>query len=163
MDNPSSVNEDTFRLKLFYEEGYKWQEKDYEYAKFCVQCFGGRCDEGEDIRVTKCDGENTKFQFINQDDKETQLYIPADDKCLEARPGEKNWRVEKCDITNVSQRFWAGPDGNFNGERFELRPLSVTTLDVCMTQRHHPKDDEIVFQETCETARNDRTSYWNKY
>ena len=163
VNNPSNFHKDTFRFKLYWQEGYYWQEKDYEFQKFCVQCLGERCSEGENLRVTECDEENTKFQFINQVRNETQIYIPDDDKCLEARPEELNWRVEECDDSNVSQRFWAGPEGNFNGERFEFRPLSVAALNVCMVQRHHPKNDEIIFQELCETAQNDRTSFWMKY
>jgi len=161
-DNPSNIHKDTFRLKLFWQEGYLWQEEERE-RRWCMDCSEDECDDGENLKVRECGGSNTKFQLINEADNAAQIYIPKDDKCLEASADEKNLKVEDCDDSESAQRFWAGPDGSFNGDRFELIPKSISSLDECMTQRHHPKDGEVIYREKCETARNDRTSFWSRF
>jgi len=141
-----------------------WQEENFE-RPWCMQCFGGRCGAGENIKVSKCDGDNTMFSFINQVGNETQIYIPKDDKCLESRRDEDNLKVEDCDNSNPAQRFRAGPGLSLDGDRFELIPVVQpdSNIEYCMTQRHHPKEGEVIYREVCETARNDKTSMWNKY
>jgi hypothetical protein len=46
------------------------------------------------------------------------------------------------------------------GDKFELTP--VTRRDFCVTQRHHPKADEVLELEPCDlTATFSDTSFWN--
>ena len=159
MDDPSDYNKDTFRLKLFWREGYYWQEERFE-RKWCMRCEGNVCDRNDKIRVYTCDDTNTKFRFINQSGGETQIQIDGTNLCLEADAGFEEWtRIQDCDDSKASQRFKPG-EGDFNGDRFELVPV---VMDGCLTQRHHPKSGEAIYTETCETARRDTTSFWNKY
>ena len=160
LDNPSNHHEDTFRLKLFWRFGYKWQEETKERA-WCMQCDGSRCGEGDKMRISECDGGNTEFRFINRVGQEAQIYIPDRDLCLESPPGKVQMKVEECDNSKPSQRFWAGPEGDFSGDRFELHPMSDNGM--CVTQRHHPKASEVLYSELCDEARKDKTSLWNMY
>jgi hypothetical protein len=52
-------------------------------------------------------------------------------------------------------------EGSFSSRRFEISPS--TSSNLCVTQRHHPKDSEEVELETCRSAASSDTSYWVKY
>lgn len=164
LDNPSGFNEDTFRLKLFWRQGYFWQEESFERL-WCMQCQSFGCAEGDRIRIYECSASNTEFQFINQNGDETQVQIANTNFCLQADPinvvGEENHYavVKQCDDSDINQRFKAGV-GNFNGIRFEFQPVQLTG---CLTQRHHPRSGEEIYTELCETTRADTTNFWNKY
>jgi hypothetical protein len=161
LDNPSRINSDTFRIKLFWRDGYRWQDEDFE-RPWCLDCEKGKCRELGILVVSKCDDDNARFNFINPSADSVQISVAKEKLCLEVISDldRRRLRLEKCDSGNIYQRFLAGEEGNFNGDRFELQPIA---RPGCLTQRHHPKEQEYVYLETCEDARRDKTSFWNKY
>ena len=137
-----------------------WQEE-YVHRKWCVRCFR-RCREGEGIEIKKCNRSPTKFQFIYYPGDEVQIKVASRNVCLEADFSERPRTVylKRCDRSESLQRFVA-TRGDFRGRRFEITPK--TRPGWCLTQRHHPKDDEDIDIESCPTARISDTSYWNRY
>lgn len=165
IDNPSNFNKDTFRLKMFWREGYKWQEETFE-RKWCMRCDGDSCNQGDLIRIFECNDNNSEFQLINinQNGDEAQIAIAGSNLCLEADANDFNGElhnaiVQDCDDSEINQKFNAG-DGNFLADRFELQPVQLTG---CLTNRHHPKAGEEIFTELCATARHENTTFWNRY
>lgn len=162
-DDPLELNSDTFYIKLFWREGYTWQEETVE-RKWCWQCEGSRCNVGDRMKISRCDDGNDEFNFIKQDNG-IQIKVFDRDLCLEMdSSGARDLLVvEGCDASKMEQRFLPGTPGDglsFDGDRFELRPVSK---EGCFTQQHHPKEGEDIFLHDCVVARNDRTSFWNRY
>jgi hypothetical protein len=65
-----------------------------------------------------------------------------------------------CDM-GKDRQLWFAKNGDLDGSRFEISPKGKSSH--CITQRHHPKKDEEVEIEPCNTARRGDTSYWNRY
>lgn len=150
----SSVSQN-FKLKMYWEEGYFWQEESFE-RKWCMRCRGGSCGTGDKLYIENCsdDGvERFDFDYINSD--EVLIKLHGTDRCLE-RAGRDIY-IRSCNSGNSLQRWWA-KTGEFDEYRFEISQLTATNL--CVTQRHHPKPDEEVELEPCETARSSDTSFW---
>lgn len=146
-----------FRLKLYWEYGYDWQQEFWE-QEWCMRCDGSDCNSGDDINIHYCDDKSTWFVFDNMSSNgQTQVKIANTKLCLEWNDNYDMY-VKTCDKSTDRQKFDAG-QGSFSGKRFELR----TSDDGCLTQDHHPRDGELVFVEDCDTPRDDDTSYWNKY
>jgi hypothetical protein len=127
-----------------------------------LQCDGSSCGENDILIIKECDDDNTRFNFINPSADSVQIKVANEDLCLEVISDMDRRKVtlENCDTGNIYQRFIAGEMGDFSGDRFELQPIA---RPGCLTQRHHPKDDEYIYLEVCEEARDDLTSFWNKY
>jgi hypothetical protein len=144
----------SFRLRLYWEEGYYWQE-DRGETFWCMEC--GECRENDSVYIKWC-GDSTRQQFVKVGD----TIRPLSDRALcftmtgthsENRP----IRLVPCmDERSGSdeQRF----EGFHPSERFELHPLGDAGL--CLSQTHHPKDDERVWPDSCTTTRDDTTNYW---
>ena len=187
-DNGGGELSGPFVLKLYWEEDYYWQVRtnrlhvsqlptisnlicwfDYHltwqeesiHREWCVRCFHD-CDEGEGIEIKSCSDSPTEFQFIYFPGNETQIKVASGDVCLEADFDERPRAVylRSCDHSESLQRFVA-TQGDFRGPRFEISPM--TRPDRCLTQHHHPRDDEDIYIETCSRARRADTSYWNMY
>lgn len=152
----SSVDQD-FKLKMYWEEGYYWQEESFE-RKWCMRCRGGSCSSGDKIYIEECDDDGVErfdFDYVNRD--EVLIKINGSDRCLE-RAGRDIY-VRSCDSGKSLQRWWA-KTGDFDESRFEISQLGATNL--CVTQRHHPKPDEEVELEPCTQARESQTSFWQR-
>lgn len=128
-DNPSNINSDTWRLKLFWREGYFWQEERRERA-WCMQCTNGSCDKGDRIKISKCDGGSTDFRFFNRDGETAQIQIAKTNLCLEVEKNDRDLRIARCEDGKLGQKFSSG-EGSFGGDRFELQPMAIPG---CMTQ-----------------------------
>jgi hypothetical protein len=146
-----------FRLKLYWDN-YMWQEENFE-RKWCMECRNGSCDEGDKTYIYKC-GRSTNqrydFVFVNSDD--ALIRLKGQSLCLERASFDIYLR--QCDKNKRAQQ-WFAKQGDFRGDRFEISPRGLTSY--CVTQPHHPKEDEEVHLEKCTTARNDDTSYWVRY
>jgi len=154
----SSSGPRNFKLKMYWEEGYYWQEERKE-RKWCMRCPGGSCSSGEKLYIDECgDSDIQRFDFDYVDSDEALIKIHGSNRCLE-RSGRDIY-VRSCDDGNSRQRWWA-KRGDFDGSRFEISQKGAT--DLCVTQRHHPKTGEEVELESCSTARADDTSYWERY
>lgn len=144
-----------FRIKMYWEKGYFWQEERIE--KFwCMECING-CKLGNQIHIMECDNDNTRFQFINDSSSAVQVKVADTNLCLELK-GSSVIKLESCESNNSRQIFKSGR-GNFNDGRFELH-----VSNGCLTQMHHPRCEEVVFNDNnCYLARYWDTSYWVKY
>lgn len=58
-------------------------------------------------------------------------------------------------------QLWFAKSGSFSGNKFEISQRAKSMN--CITQRHHPKHNEVLLMEDCELARSSDTSYWVRY
>jgi hypothetical protein len=149
----------SFRIKMYWQQGYYWQEERIE-RKWCLDCRSGRCGSGVEITIRKCDSGNTRFEFVGGSGGQVQIKVTGQDLCLELmESNNRDIKLQKCTTGSRRQLFTAGP-GDFNGSRFELQPVQVAG---CLSQPHHPRDGELIRRQNCAGARFDTTSYYNKY
>jgi hypothetical protein len=159
-------NTGPFRLKLYWQKGYYWQEETFE-RKWCMVChtmaLGGKgCEAGDDFHLETCATSNTYFDFIYAANGAVQIQVAGSDLCM----GLKNAAASTfqtvtlriCDAKTPTQDFTAGL-GNFFGFKFELSPIS----GGCLSNTHHPKQGEYIYNQNCERPRAATASYWNKY
>jgi hypothetical protein len=159
------------RLKLYWECGYTWQEERFE-REWCMQCRNAGCSEGNKLYIFECGINSQRFDLNTTNDGEVLIQLNGTTTlngprlCLERFNPERDIFLKECDESNSLQR-WLFSD--FNGDRFEISPTVNNTdntdnvTDLCITQRHHPKEDEEVEMEPCEQARDGITSYWNRF
>jgi hypothetical protein len=157
--SPTPPASGRFNLKLYWEEGYFWQEERIE-RKWCMQCRGG-CRIGKDLKIVDCDGGRRgnpdNFRFIQHSGGEIQIQEDSSELCFQ-RSG-RDISLQRCNSGNSNQR-WVATSGGFGGRRFQISPKG--RRGDCVTQRHHPKDGEIVEIEPCATAQKGDTSFWNR-
>jgi hypothetical protein len=143
---------------LWWQPGYFWQEELFE-RKWCAECCGGGCGNGDCIKTRKCDGENTKWEFVNVGGGRHLIKVSNKNLCMTLE-GRKVIKLRNCVPSNDKQQWWASK-GTFNSIRFEIHPV---TRAGCITQHHHPKDGEEIYVDTaCRLARKWDTSFWTKY
>jgi hypothetical protein len=147
----------SFRLKLYWEEGYYWQQETIE-RKWCMRCVGTTCNVNDKIHIHKCDDSSTYFVFRNRSGGTTQIQVAGQDLCLQL-VSTNTIELRPCDDSKKHQKFRAGL-GSFSGHKFELQTI---INEGCLTQPHHPKDGEEVSRWDCEIPREDTTNYWNRY
>lgn len=149
----------SFYLKLYWEQGYYWQEESFE-RKWCLDCTGSGCDAGDSMIIVDCDKDSpTKLVFVFYG-SEFQIQISGKNLCFELK-SDKSIKLASCSSSSSVQRF-IGQNGNPSGSgRFEIFP--TTRSGYCLTQRHHPRHGETIQAETCSGARESDTSFWNKY
>jgi hypothetical protein len=140
--------ESVFQLKMYWEEGYCWQDE-WDERKWCLQCQGGSCGENDYLLIEKC-SSSSKQKFIYQGGRLKPS--TARDLCWE-RTGRNEHQLKKC--SSSSEQLINGI--TFSGT-FEMHPDGYP--DDCLTNPHHPKSSEIIRSESCSTARNDHTSLW---
>lgn len=146
-----------FKLKLYWEQGYFWQEETFE-RKWCMRCRGGSCSLGEKLYIEECDDSGVqRFDFDDLGSDEILIRLHGTSRCLER--SNKDIFVRNCDSGKSNQLWWAKV-GGFDEYRFEISQKSATNL--CVTQRHHPKPDEEVELEPCTQARAGETSFWER-
>jgi hypothetical protein len=163
---------EAFRLKLYWENGYYWQESDRE-LEFCMMysyrantCWYGlrreTCDMDK-VYISECSDDPRQtfsFEYLPGNRKEVLIQIGngLHNTCLE-RSG-RDIALAWCDSTSPLQR-WYSPNGDFDSYRFEISQYDYSSQ--CVTQAHHPKEGEVVELHSCRGSRRDQTSFWNKY
>ena len=66
-------------------------------------------------------------------------------------------KLKPCKMNKASQLFL-----DFQSEgKFDLRPIAAPSR--CLTNHHHPKAGETIYQETCKKAHRTKTGYWVAY
>ncbi|KAL9188080.1 hypothetical protein ACHAXT_006458 [Thalassiosira profunda] len=137
----------SFRLRLYWQKGYYWQESRREMW-FCME----HRNSGEAVYVDNCD-RGARQQFTSIDD--TIRPLTDTSLCL-TRTGyseESPMRLKRC--TNRSDQQWEG----FKSQgRFELHPKGMD--GKCVSQMHHPKPFERIYPEECRKTRDHDTTYW---
>ncbi|CAB9527247.1 receptor-like protein kinase [Seminavis robusta] len=160
----------SFRLKIYWEQGYDWQDE-YVERKWCLvrnYRVGGMCWDGitpttcraNRVYVTRCGSTSGQsWQFVHVGNGEALIKGSGTNRCL-ARSGT-NIELRTCNNNSPSQRFYT-PNGCYNCRRFELSQRTAPGL--CLNQDHHPKNSEYVQMMPCwqTRARDSLTSFWEK-
>ena len=149
-------------LKLYWEPGYTWQEETFE-RRWCMRCRGS-CSQYNRIELTPCDYGHVPTQITLKEVLPIlinwmQIEVADSGLCLQAIPERDVIFLNGCNRWTVNQWFYGSPESDT--DRFEIRPFIEP--DQCLTQIHHPKDDEEIIIQYCDVARADNTSYWIKY
>ncbi|CAB9516812.1 expressed unknown protein [Seminavis robusta] len=177
-----------FHIKLYWEEGYYWQNETLDREWCMISNFDGYPGSGvcwygleesnctaSQLYIGKCllGDERQWFTFENlgstysgSDDHTEVLIKTLDNRCL-YRHASDVYLAPYCDPEDPLQRFFAlngtlplnGPEP---GNKFEIGQYQGYTLDNCLTNAHHPKSGEVIEFHVCEHARahDDQTSYW---
>jgi hypothetical protein len=175
---------DPFQLRMYWHSGYYWQESISEewYCAECISCrdytvFDGisadctssgdstaSCREGDLMWLNNCKDKTKDFRFetmtnLNSGDQirvhNTSLcFSSVRNRYLELRP---------CDSFD-SRQLW---NPVVNLKKFEMRPYDQRFLStqeaMCLSQTHHPKEEEVVGLHSCELNLRDTTNYWEEY
>jgi Ricin-type beta-trefoil lectin domain len=139
----------TFQIQLYWQKGYTWQERDYEFTTFCwtrnyaglkswgVCWYGGNFGIcwPDAVYISKCGLEDTRQMWTFRDLRggEFQIKSPTQPTCLEA-VGGNDLRMRLCDSSNKNQRF----TGSTGARKFSLKKSGR-----CIGQKHHPKNGEV--------------------
>jgi len=86
----------------------------------------------------------------------TDLCIQAGDDVSFPRKGNGSLLLKPCDSTLGSQRFFGGRP---TGTAFELLPLTGNSAQ-CLSNHHHPRQEEQIYAQDCHLARIPDTSFW---
>ena len=154
-----SSNEVGFRLKLYWETGYFWQEKVTE--KFwCMSCPSEECKRNDKMELRDCKKKSDQdAQFVaTSTGKGHQFRVANSNLCLQKNSRGRAIKLKPCNAKNKLQHFEGFKS---DGEKFDLRPSSSTKR--CLSQHHHPKSGEIIYAETCHKAHRVDTGYWVAY
>jgi len=151
----------TFMLKMYWEQGYCWQEEWIE-RKWCMSCEGTTCGQGEFLEVQPCDSTKAIQKFIYvpvSGSSGGQLRTSTQNLCLERISGSV-WKLNTCRTTNQGTQILEGIETD--GSRFELHPEGSSK--ECLTNNdHHPKPFEKIYSTSCDSARWSKTSNWSTY
>ena len=127
-----STGRETFALKLYWEQGYYWQEERFE-RKWCMRCRSG-CQAYRQLRIVDCDRVRpTQWRFIHYDNKGDEVQIRIRDRplCMEVDTRENEIFLAPCNPFEEKQRF-ISQGGSFYSYRFEIVPK--TKRGWCLTQ-----------------------------
>ena len=149
-----SPQADSFRLRIYWEDGYRWQGSPMEMF-FCME---SNKKETNAVFINECN-LSAKQQWIKVEDtlrplSDTSLCMTVTAEMKAGKPV----RLIKCD---------GGDDQKITGlvvqegVKFEIYPAVYN--GTCFTQHHHPCADEIIYPEDCEKARRHKTSFWVMY
>ncbi|KAL3815866.1 hypothetical protein ACHAXA_010256 [Cyclostephanos tholiformis] len=186
--NPTDeFSKGTFRIRMHWQPGYLWQESPEEgwFCLACAQCdlknefFGlKRCDiekscsEHMHIALTGCDPINlgpskmmeiATFKFLFDEAAGDgldgdQIQVLGTNLCIQQvlPGGTGSIELRQCDSSLMEQRFWGARPV---GQAMELLPLQGN-LSKCLSNHHHPRQEEQVYAEDCHLARLPDTSLW---
>jgi len=181
---PASVPS-SFRLRLHWERGDFWQDEPWEkwYCMACANCnaniFDQKCDavnycsNGMMLALTECrpnrGTDAAKFSLLPGNNKfgldGDQLQIANRNLCL-SLVSARMMKLESCDASKIEQRFTGFKSEG--GGAMEIAPAKVSKKDGvvverCLTQHHHPRENERIYAEICKLARISDTNLWSVY
>jgi len=149
----------TFQLKMFWQEGYCWQEEWIE-RKWCMACQGDTCESGEQLWIEFCDSSklNQKFTYLPVDGSlGGQIKTASANLCME-RISEVEIRLTACTTIDQTAQIFFGVVTD--GTPFELK----ASRNRCTTNDdHHPKRHEGIFVTSCNVARRSGTDAWTTF
>jgi hypothetical protein len=156
-----------FHLKIDWQQGYYWQEN-WDEQKFCMECCAceginfsddgngnctavEKCERGNQLWVQHCNNEAERFSAITVDTYQ-MIQVKDTNLCME-RIYQPFLALYECDPTNKKQ-LWRHTISN--SSRFSIMPAFPTKSDngstFCVTQKHHPKKNEVVGLGRCSQA-----------
>jgi hypothetical protein len=156
---------DAFRLKLYWEDGYYWQEETFE-RPWCVRCTSLGCQVDGAMIIVNCDndgnhGEPDLFRFLqlpSTDGTATfQIQEITSELCFQ-RTQDRQISLQPCQAELLRQQFFSSGGNVAIGDRFQMQPLDYPGF--CVTQDHHPKYGEFLELQSCPYAEYSETSYW---
>ena len=157
---PIPGGEPAARVKLYWQEGYYWQEKKYEFTKFCMQCKNS-CSVGNKIEITKCSSSNRQ-KFVRVEGDRTIRPAMASNLCFQRYSVDEDLTLEYCD-SGTDQKFEiVGTAWRKNG-KFEIQPVKLKSQETCMSNPHHPRIGENIVAQWCTRARRHQTASWTLY
>eukprot|EP00978_Attheya_sp_CCMP212_P010314 scaffold24884_cov54-Attheya_sp.AAC.7 len=147
-------------LKLYHEPWSCWQYERKD-RKWCMR------KSGNQAKLTRCNQKDSsqQFQFVNLSKKgntfvgQIRYGGSRRGQCLE-RVTSKRIQIRRCNRKNRRQ-FFSGL--NRGKGAFEIHPNGDESQ--CLTNPHHPKSNEVLFVQRCNTARsrNHATHLWERY
>lgn len=150
----------SFQLKMYWQEGYCWQEEWIE-RRWCMSCQGRSCGSGERLWLQACNAADStqKFKYVPVNGSGGgQLMTASTNLCLE-RISDTSFKLNSCLSTKTSQIYLGI---NTNGSPFEINPKN--SAKKCLVNNdHHPKASEIIYSIDCKLARFIDTSQWTVY
>jgi hypothetical protein len=166
------TDEDSFRLKLYWNSSYWWQESNEE-IEWCMACPKQQdppvvmtslqqpvCHEGDVLFLHYCSNDDAAvyFDFVSSSEPQEDwvlIQVVETELCLERK--DTSATLEICNGTNPLQH-WAA---STQVDPFEIaqRPHHMG-WDMCLTTHHHPKLGEEIELYPCDVARNDNSSLW---
>lgn len=169
------------QIKMYWEEGYWWQNVDYQFMEFCMmhsydgypgygRCFygagsdqAGPCLE-DAVFIAECDNREQRQQwtFVNLRNGEFQIKAVTTGQCME-KEGWKNIRMRPCDATIERQRFFQpGMSTTTGGSPMDATKFIVSqgASRLVMGTLHHPKQGEVVEMTPRQESINSDTLYW---
>ncbi|KAL3940537.1 MAG: hypothetical protein SGBAC_004940 [Bacillariaceae sp.] len=178
------------RLKLYWQQGYYWQEETFE-RKWCMRCENNLdCQAGEKLFLGDCANDWQKTAYFDlipyRDHEFVQIQVISANSgkksrqrrkrssrssssglCLERSHG-RHVTLQRCHADASEEQLWKAPKGSFRNigkstNRFELSQNLFGGMNYCLTNHHHPKYGEPLEMYTCNEARRDETSFWNTY
>lgn len=143
--------ESYFNLKLYWQQGYRWQGSTTE-RKWCMKCRSSQCSDGTGIKIARCDKDDERQHFYF--DGSMIRSRKNNDMCLK-RYG-RFIALDGCD--NSSDQSWS----NLRTDApFELQIPGNGSK--CVSQHHHPKDGEKLYMNSCKLAQRNKTDKWVVY
>ncbi|CAJ1947357.1 unnamed protein product [Cylindrotheca closterium] len=171
-----------FKVRLQWQKSYFWQEENTERF-WCLECT--KCDEygrgdgwehgcrsygsgdnrncraGDSLWIRDCRSRGNRFNVLQIDQKSYMLRLDNTNLCIERR--NKHLMFRDCNENDIDQQFVPWYDWN----KFELRPLAMEGWGEreadCVSQLHHPKQDEVVGMHNCRLSRIYETRHWERY
>ena len=131
-----SSNSVTFNFKLYWQQGYCWQQEWIE-RKWCLQCPGKNCREGDFLWINFCDQYDLRQRFewvdLGLDPASYQnqglLKVASRNLCV-AQTTANVFRLKPCDIYDIDQKLI----GFHYSQHFQIGPAHVDHLSDCLTQ-----------------------------
>ena len=173
---PEVAESEIFRLRMYWEQGFYWQEKDRE-RYWCIECtkcsslnfsdngggceFVDQCEVGHQLWLHGCrKGYGHNFQAVTVGDFH-QIKVAGTELCV-GRYLKRYVTIQNCNLYNRNllwQKIRA------DGGPFDLKPAdgSRDPEPFCVTQQHHPKPYEILGVKECDLAHLWETGYWMTY
>ena len=150
----------SFQLKMYWQEGYCWQEEWIE-RRWCMSCQGRSCGSGERLWLQACNAADStqKFKYVPVNGSGGgQLMTASTNLCLE-RISDTSFKLNSCLSTKTSQIYLGI---NTNGSPFEINPKN--SAKKCLVNNdHHPRASEVIYSIDCKLARVIDTSKWTVY
>jgi len=153
-----------FRMRMFWQEGYCWQEEWIERF-WCMSCEGGTCNVGDSLWIQECSDTDIQlftFEPVAGTGGGKLKPFTYQDLCWEhtnSTEMELHYTLQPCDDSNYNTQIITG--WQVTGH-FELYPFGEST-GKCITQGHHPKPKEVIVAQPCGNPRWDHTNYWTVY
>ena len=146
-----------FRLRLYWQRGYSWQDVWYEMW-YCMACgrSGRPCQPGDPVYVERC-GSSNRQKWNQVGDTLRPLTNPNLCMTTTGYNAERPNRLYECKNGYKRQQF----DGFDHAKPFELYPRDDNVN--CMSQQHHPRSGEGVYPENCALSRRYQTNAWTLY